>query len=88
MFAACDRLSARDAFAALPKDLPVILITGDQDPVNNHLAWFHPLVQRLRDAGLSDVQTRIYPGARHEVLNETNRDEVTADVLGWVGKTV
>jgi alpha-beta hydrolase superfamily lysophospholipase len=41
-------------------------------------------VQRLRDAGLSDVQTRIYPGARHEVLNETNRDEVAADLLAWV----
>jgi len=88
MFAACDRLAALDAFVALPKDLPMILITGDQDQVNNHLAWFHPLVQRLRDAGLSDVQTRIYPGARHEVLNETNRDEVTAGLLMWVERAI
>jgi energy-coupling factor transporter ATP-binding protein EcfA2 len=88
MFAACDRLTARDAFAALPKNLPVVLFTGDQDPVNNHLAWFHPLVQRLRDAGLSDVQTRIYRGARHEVLNETNRDEVTADLLAWIERAI
>ena len=84
MFDACDRLSAPGAWAALPKELPVYLFTGDRDPVNNCLAWFHPLVQRLRDAGLTDVQTRIYPGARHEVLNETHRDEVTADLLAWL----
>jgi alpha-beta hydrolase superfamily lysophospholipase len=88
MFDACDRLSAPGALAVLPKDLPVYLFTGDQDPVNSHLAWFHPLVQRLRDAGLTDVQTRIYPGARHEVLNETNRDEVTADLMAWLTHAV
>ena len=88
MFDACDRLAACDAFAALPKDLPVVLLTGDHDAVNNHLAWFHPLVQRLRDAGLTDMQTCVYPGARHEVLNETHRDEVTADLLAWVERVV
>jgi alpha-beta hydrolase superfamily lysophospholipase len=88
MFDACDRVSARDAFTALPKDLPIYLVTGDHDPVNNHLAWFDPLVQRLHDAALVDVQTRVYPGARHEVLNETNRDEVTADLVAWVERVV
>ena len=88
MFDACARLSAGNAFTALPKDLPIYLFTGDQDPVNNHLAWFHPLAQRLRDAGFADVQTRVYPGARHEVLNETNRDEVSADWLAWVDRVV
>jgi len=88
MFDACDRVSARDAFTAWPEDLPVYLFTGDQDPVNNHLAWFDPLVQRLRDGGLTDVQTRIYRGARHEVLNETNRGEVTADLVAWVERVV
>lgn len=89
MFDACDCLSAPDAFAALPhKDLPIFLFTGDHDPVNRQLAWFHPLVRRLRDAGLTGVQTRIYPGARHEVFNETNRDEVTADLVAWVEAVV
>jgi len=84
MFDACDRLSVPGAWAGLPSELPVYLFSGDQDPVNRCLAWFHPLVQRLRDAGLTDVQTRIYPGARHEVLNETHRDEVTADLSAWL----
>jgi alpha-beta hydrolase superfamily lysophospholipase len=37
----------------------------------------------LRDAGVT-VERRLYPGARHELLNETNRDEVTADVIAWL----
>ena len=85
MFEACDRLSAPGAFGAVPhKALPLYLFTGDSDPVNQHLAHFHPLVQRLRDAGFTDLRTRIYPGARHEVLNEIHRDEVTADLLAWI----
>jgi alpha-beta hydrolase superfamily lysophospholipase len=42
------------------------------------------LAQRYRDAGLTDVTVKVYEGARHEILNETNRDEVTADVVAWL----
>ena len=42
------------------------------------------LGQRYRDAGLVDVTVTLYDGARHEILNETNRDEVTADVIAWL----
>ncbi|TWO73398.1 lysophospholipase [Caenimonas sedimenti] len=86
MVEACARTALPGAFGALRPELPVYLFTGDQDPVNNKLEWFHPLVERLRAAGLRDVTTRMYPGARHEVLNEINRDEVTADFLVWLGR--
>lgn len=42
------------------------------------------LASRYREAGMSDVTVTLYPGARHEILNETNRDEVTADIIGWL----
>ena len=42
------------------------------------------LGQRYRDAGLVDVTVKLYDGARHEILNETNRDEVTSDVVAWL----
>jgi alpha-beta hydrolase superfamily lysophospholipase len=45
-------------------------------------------VARLRDAGLTDVTLVVYPGARHEVFNETNRDEVVADLLAWLERVV
>ena len=44
------------------------------------------LAQRYRDAGLGDVEVRLYPGGRHELLNETNRDEVTADILAFLDR--
>lgn len=84
MVEACGRTAQPGAFQVLRPDLPVYLFTGDQDPVNNRLEWFHPLVERLRAAGLRDVTARVYAGARHEVLNETNRDEVMADLLAWL----
>jgi len=84
IYTACARTAMPGAFAARRPQLPVYLFTGDQDPVNNKLEWFHPLVQRMRDAGLADITIKIYPQARHEVLNETNRDEVTADFAGWL----
>jgi alpha-beta hydrolase superfamily lysophospholipase len=66
----------------------VYVAVGDQDPVNGALALVDGLVQRLRDAGLTDVTLRVYEGARHEVFNETNRDEVVADLLSWLDRVV
>ena len=68
----------------LRKDLPVLFITGELDPVSQQASTVHLLEQRYRDHGLKDVTARYYPEARHELLNETNRDDVQADVLGWI----
>jgi alpha-beta hydrolase superfamily lysophospholipase len=85
---ACSRTSQPGAFGALRPSLPVYLFTGDQDPVNQNLQSFHPLVQRIKEAGLQNVTSKVYRGARHEVLNETNRDEVTTDFLSWADSSV
>ena len=72
--------------AGIRSDLPIYLFSGDADP----LAGGGPLVElvadRYRQAGINDVTVRLYPGARHETLNETNRDEVTADLLAWLDR--
>jgi alpha-beta hydrolase superfamily lysophospholipase len=64
-------------------DLPLYIAVGDADPVNGGLTLLHPLVQRYREAGLTDITLHVYPSARHEIFNETNRDEVVADLLTW-----
>jgi alpha-beta hydrolase superfamily lysophospholipase len=69
--------------ALIPDGLPVLILNGSDDPVGGdeggeRLAGFY------RSVGLSDVTFRGYPGARHELLNETNRDEVLAGILGWI----
>ena len=65
-------------------DLPIYVMVGEKDPLNNKLRLSDLLVQRYRDAGLNDLTYQVYPDARHEVLNETNRDEVEADLLAWI----
>ncbi|MEL0168014.1 MAG: alpha/beta hydrolase [Pseudomonadaceae bacterium] len=64
-------------------DLPVMVLGGDRDPVSAG-GGLAKLQQRLHSAGLSQVELRLYPGARHEAFNETNRDEVIADLLDWL----
>ena len=71
-----------EAIGAATK-LPVLLITGEQDPAAGMAANARQLEQRLRDADF-EVTALYYPDARHELLNELNRDEVTADVVAWL----
>jgi alpha-beta hydrolase superfamily lysophospholipase len=74
--------------ARIPKTLPLLVIQGQLDPVGENLAGTRRLVERYQALGLARIETRYYAGARHELLNETNRDEVTRDVLGWLAKTL
>jgi alpha-beta hydrolase superfamily lysophospholipase len=86
------RVSARlrdpAEIAKIPKDLPLYIFVGDKDPINRDLELLHPLVNRYREAGLTRMEVKVYEGGRHEMLNETNRDEVAADLLAWLRKTV
>ncbi|MFB7941473.1 alpha/beta fold hydrolase [Streptomyces sp. NPDC056049] len=68
----------------IPAGLPVALFVGDRDPLNGRLAHSDLLVSRYREAGLTDLAYHRYEGARHEVLNETNRAEVVADLTAWI----
>ncbi|MBA2609156.1 MAG: alpha/beta hydrolase [Actinobacteria bacterium] len=72
----------------LRKDLPVLFIAGELDPVSQQASTVRLLEQRYRDHGLTDVTALYYPEARHELLNETNRDEVQADVLAWIERVI
>ncbi|GAB93584.1 alpha/beta fold hydrolase [Gordonia rhizosphera] len=84
MFAGARALADPDKLAGIRTDLPIYLAVGDQDPVNAGLALFDPLVERLRGAGLTDVTATVYPGARHEILNETNRAAVIGELIDWL----
>ncbi|MFE0650856.1 alpha/beta fold hydrolase [Streptomyces sp. NPDC059534] len=81
MGAAAARLAAPEG---IPADLPVCVLVGDHDPLNARLTLSDLLVSRYRQAGLADLTYRSYEGARHEILNETNRDEVVADLTAWI----
>lgn len=75
--------------ARVRADLPILLISGDRDPVAGPDAAGPGFVaERYRAAGVRDVTVLLYPDARHELLNETNREEVTGDILAFLERTV
>lgn len=84
LFAGAERLADPAALGGIRSDLPVLVVSGDADPLAGGGALVELLGQRYREAGLTDVTVTLYPGARHEIFNETNRDAITADVIAWL----
>jgi alpha-beta hydrolase superfamily lysophospholipase len=84
LFAPGARLADASVLAGIRSDLPVLIASGSDDPLAGGGQLVELLGARYREAGLADVTVTVYPGARHEILNETNRDEVTADIVGWL----
>ena len=70
--------------AAVPAQLPMLLASGDRDPVGAMGRGVHRAATLYRRAGVREVSVILYPGGRHELLNETNRDQVTGDILTWI----
>lgn len=82
------RLKDPDEIAKIPKQLPIYVFVGDKDPINQDLKLLKPLIDRYVAAGIEDLEVKVYPGGRHEMLNETNRAEVVADLLVWLKRVV
>jgi alpha-beta hydrolase superfamily lysophospholipase len=88
MFAGARRGADPAQVAAIRPSLPVYIAVGEADPVNASLALLTPLTERYQAAGLADVTVLTYPAARHEILNETNRDDVIAELTSWLDRVV
>ncbi len=71
-------------FNRFNRELPIFLIAGGEDPVGNYGKGVMSVYDSLVNRGVKDIENKIYPGARHEVLNELNRDEVYGDILQWI----
>ncbi|HIV50311.1 MAG TPA: lysophospholipase [Candidatus Faecalibacterium intestinipullorum] len=84
LFTALERLCDKELLARAPKDLPVLFLSGDDDPVGNRGRGVQKAAQSLRDAGMRRVEVKLYPGARHELLVELNRQEVFADIGSFI----
>ena len=86
--AAAQRAADPEELKRIRPNLPIYLFAGDKDPLNGDLAFLNLLIERYRAAGLQDVTWDFYPGGRHEMLNETNRDEVIANLVAWMNRVV
>lgn len=86
MMAGLQKVCNVKEIAKMDPATPVFFFAGDRDPVG-HMGKDPQKVARLfRQTGCRDVTLKLYPGGRHEMLNETNKDEVFADALAWLTK--
>jgi alpha-beta hydrolase superfamily lysophospholipase len=77
-------INDRRQVARVRRDLPILLLSGDKDPVGDGGKGPRAVREQYAEVGVTDVTCTLYPGARHEIFNEVNRDEVTADLTAWL----
>jgi alpha-beta hydrolase superfamily lysophospholipase len=75
---------ADDHASLVRKDLPIHVLAGGQDPVGAFGRGATDTAEQYRKVGVKDVSLKLYPESRHELLNDTNREEVTADLIAWL----
>lgn len=87
-YAAVTKLTARACSLAwarrAPHDVPLLFVSGAEDPVGDNGRGVRAAAELARRAGQRHVDVRIYEGMRHEILNEDDGGRVMADVLSWV----
>lgn len=84
LFGSAARLADPEELAAIRSDLPLLIVSGQADPLAGGGDLVQLLGQRYRAAGITDVTVSIHDGARHEIFNETDRDATTAEVIDWL----
>lgn len=88
LFELITRLHRQENLERIPKKLPVLMISGDADPVGDYGKGVRRAYESILAAGVEDVRLKLYEGGRHELLNETNRDEVMNDIFAWLEEKV
>lgn len=87
MFGGLKRLYP-EKLGAMEKDIPVYLLSGDLDPVGANGEGVKKVAQEIRDAGVKDVEVKLYQDGRHEMFNELNKEEVWSDLINWLDKHI
>lgn len=88
LFKLLKAVSEKGWAARLRKNLSVLLVSGEEDPVGGYGAGVKAVRDALTAAGVSDVTLKLYDGMRHEILNETGKERVWADILAWCDKRI
>lgn len=82
------KVSDKKTFKATPKELPIYIFSGDEDPVGEMGKGVQKVVNQYIRAGVNNVTLKLYEGGRHEMLNEINKNEVEQDFINWLNTSV
>lgn len=88
LFELISRLYKKENLSHIPKTLPILMVSGDADPVGDYGRGVRRAYDSLKEAGLENMELKLYEGGRHELLNETNRREVMEDIYGWMESVI
>lgn len=80
------RLNKASNLAKMPKDLPILIISGEEDPVGEYGAGPKKVYDSYKQLGIKDVSLKLYPTDRHEILNECDKAVVYSDIYEWLSK--
>lgn len=77
-------LHDRDKLDKMPKHLPVFFLAGEDDPVGDYGKSVEQIYQSFKEIGMENVQIKLYPKDRHELLNEVDKEDVYGDIYRWI----
>lgn len=86
MFDGMAKMNRQEKEGALPKELPVFLVSGKEDPVGNFGKSVDKVYKNYQSCGMKDVEIKLYEKDRHEILNEVDRERVFEEILEWLEK--
>lgn len=84
MFTGISRLYNKQLLSQMPKDLPVFFVAGEDDPVGDYGKGVLRAVNMFKEIGMKNIRLKLYPSDRHEILNETDRQQVYDDIYFWL----
>lgn len=85
-FTGLSKLYKKDKLDKIPRKLPIFILSGDEDPVGKYGKLVRKLYDLYNNLGIEDVTMKLYKDGRHEMINETNRQEVYKDILSWINE--
>ena len=88
LFMTLKEVSSKRWYNTIPASMPIFLISGSMDPIGNYSKGVKEVYKKLKKTGHINTSMKIYEGARHEILNETNRKEVFSDIIEWLDDKV
>ena len=81
-------LYKKENYSGIDVEKPILIVSGANDPVGEYSKGVKKLDAFYKKIGVKDVTTILYPEARHEILNETNKDEVYQDIADWIQRVI
>lgn len=84
LFGVLKFIQKKKNYGRIPKDLPVFMVAGEEDPVGNYGKGVEKVFRAYSDIGIEDISLKLYPNDRHEILNEPDKEDIYSDILLWL----